>query len=559
MSKLKSFARRHVLLLGFLAVLVPLVILLSLQYGWLVSLEKTSVVAHRATLNNFLEAVASEVEYFYRSVAERALNLPSSLFTQNDLEKAAYHFATKRPQGARQVFVLSWYGEDTGRILFYDPAIPMMEPPADAEAVRAIYVASAPWKLLSEKEEILKTVTVAVDEKDPEHRIILNPILDDASHVVGVAGMIVDQRYFKETLLPKMIKEALPAFFSVADSAGLAVTVKDGMGVLKFDTGGAKGESEEAKKHFTFIMTDWRLGLSGTGLDPKEWARATFALNMGLSVLLGIVVLGAVTVALRTVSREMKLSQMKGDFVSNVSHELRTPLASIRVFGEFLRLGRATTPEKVREYGEFIETESRRLTRLIDNILDFSRIESGRKTYQFRQADVNEVVVETLRMFEVRLRNTGFTITLQTVRGPSPRLPAIVDPDAIAQALNNLLDNAVKYSDSPGVIGVKVQRENGWILIAVKDSGIGISREEQVKVFERFHRVSTGLVHDVKGSGLGLSIVSHIVAAHQGRVTLESEPGKGSTFTIHLPVEGVGAGMALPGQTGPLTTKDSHA
>src|SRR5262245_16855552 len=111
MSKLSTFARRHILWLGFLAVLVPLVILLSLQYGWLVSLEKTSVVAHQATLNNFLEAVASEVEYFYRSVAERALNLPSSLFTQNTLENAAYHFATKRPQGARQVFVLSWYGE----------------------------------------------------------------------------------------------------------------------------------------------------------------------------------------------------------------------------------------------------------------------------------------------------------------------------------------------------------------------------------------------------------------------------------------------------------------
>ena len=559
MSKLTTFARRHVLWLGFLAVLVPLVILLSLQYGWLVSLEKTSVVAHQATLNNFLEAVASEVEYFYRSVAERALNLPSSLFTQNKLEKAAYHFVTKRPQGARQVFVLSWYGEDTGRILFYDPAIPMMEPPADAEAVRAIYVASAPWKLLSEKEETLKTVTVAADEKDPEHRIILNPILDDSSHVVGVAGMIVDQRYFKETLLPKMIKEALPAFFSTVDSESLAVTVKDGAGALRFETGGAKGATEEAKKAFTFIMTDWRLGLSGAGLNPKEWARATFALNMGLSVLLGIVVLGAVAVALRTVSREMKLSQMKGDFVSNVSHELRTPLASIRVFGEFLKLGRAASPEKVREYGEFIETESRRLTRLIDNILDFSRIESGRKTYQFRPADVDEVVVETLRMFEVRLRNTGFTITLQTARADSPILPAVVDPDAIAQALNNLLDNAVKYSDSPGVIGVKVQRDNGWIFIAVKDSGIGISRDEQKKVFERFHRVSTGLVHDVKGSGLGLSIVSHIVAAHHGKVTLESEPGKGSTFTIHLPVEGVSAGMARPEETGPLTAKDSHA
>ena len=557
MSRITSFARRHMLWMGFFAALVPLVVLLALQYGWLVSLEKTSVVAHRATLDNFLEAVASEVEYFYRGVAERVLNVPSTLFTQNILDNTAYHFATKRPSGVRHLFVLSFYGEDTGRLLFYDPAIPTMEPPSDPDVVRAIYVAAAPWRELSAKGEKIRSVAVASDEKDPDNRIILNPITDEASRVVGVAGMIVDPRFFKETLLPKAIKESLPAFFSERDSKQLDVTVRDARGDLKFATAECDEAGEEAHKSFTFVMTDWKLGLTSHGLNPKEWARASFALNMGLSMLLGVVLLGGMTLALRTASREMKLSQMKGDFVSNVSHELRTPLASIRVFGEFLKLGRAATAEKVREYGDYIETESRRLTRLIDNILDFSRIESGAKTYKFRSAGVTEVVEETVRMFEVRLRSTGFTLRLQRPEAPLP--PALIDPDAIAQALNNLVDNAVKYSSRAGEIVLGIERRGDWILISVKDTGIGISRAEQKKVFERFHRIGTGLVHDVKGSGLGLSIVRHIAEAHHGRVTLESEPGRGSTFTIHLPAALVADAGDATGESSPLSVKDSHA
>jgi two-component system phosphate regulon sensor histidine kinase PhoR len=231
----------------------------------------------------------------------------------------------------------------------------------------------------------------------------------------------------------------------------------------------------------------------------------------------------------------MKLSQMKNEFVSNVSHELRTPLASIRVFGELLRLGRFGGVEKAREYGDFIETESRRLTQLINNILDFASIESGRKTYRYERCDVREVVDATLRSFEVRLRQAGFRIHLEGAEIPLP--PVVVDAGAIGQSLSNLLDNAVKYSGDERDISVVLRRDGDFVLIAVRDYGIGIPRGEQRKIFDRFHRVSTGLVHDVKGSGLGLAIVRHIVEAHRGKVTVESRPDEGSTFSIHLPVE----------------------
>lgn len=253
--------------------------------------------------------------------------------------------------------------------------------------------------------------------------------------------------------------------------------------------------------------------------------------------MLAAVLLGGIALTIRTALREMKLSAMKNEFVSNVSHELRTPLSSIRVFGEFLRRGRVDEPGKVREYGSYIESESRRLTQLINNILDFSRIESGRRVYNFESADIEEILAGTLSSFSVRLRDKGFDVSYQ---GPEEPLPEVeVDASAIDRAVANLLDNAVKYSDGDRRIQVTLDQADGGLTISVTDHGIGIPRDELERIFERFHRVSTGLVHDVKGTGLGLSLVRHIAEAHGGRVTVESEPGEGSTFTIHLPLHGV--------------------
>ncbi|MEB3323549.1 MAG: ATP-binding protein, partial [Synechococcaceae cyanobacterium] len=354
--------------------------------------------------------------------------------------------------------------------------------------------------------------------------------------VVGVAGMVLDNDAFRDTILGPTIERSLAQLFGEDLTKELRVTVRDQAGRLVY---GEKApdwvlERKEARRGFDFVYTDWTLGLRSTRLTPEEWARSNLVINLSLSLLLSVALLGGLVVALRTVARESKLSQMKTDFVSNVSHELRTPLASIRVFGEFLRLGRVRESEKVAEYGEYIETESRRLTQLINNILDFAKIESGSKTYEFRSGDVREVLAECLRTFEVRLSHGGRILEYIEAEGDIP--PVRMDGDALIQAFSNLLENADKYSGEGEPIRVSLCRKGAWVIVSIQDQGVGIARDEQKRIFERFHRVSTGLVHDVKGSGLGLAIVKHIMDAHGGKVTVDSDPGKGSVFSLHLPV-----------------------
>jgi signal transduction histidine kinase len=520
---------------GAIIAFAPLLLLFRLQYSWLAELEETSAIARTASLNHYLEAMANEFEYWFKTSAERVLNLPASHFTQNKMEKSAYHFRKKGVKGAKRIFVVNYAAmkSDREKLYIFDPVT--WEKPASPAEVNAVLAALAPWKVMAEREVEIPTVALSVDERDPNNRIILNPITDN-SRVVGVAGVILDNKFFARKMLPDAIDKFLSKLYSEDMTKDLIVTVRDHTGRLVHAPEAIKKtkKEDEAQRGFDFVYTDWTLGMRSTRLTTAQWARSNLVINLTLSGLLSVVLIGGIIVALRTVSREMRLSRMKTDFVSNVSHELRTPIASIRVFGEFFRLGRVKTSEKMMEYGEYIETESRRLTQLINNILDFSKIESGRKTYQFQDADATDVVTESLRTYQVRLTHAGFDIDFQAPEEPLPLVR--LDANAMIQAVSNLLDNAVKYSRDEKSIRVKVARDDGHVVISVADKGMGISRHEQKKIFDRFHRVHTGLVHDVKGSGLGLAIVHHVVDAHGGKITVESEVGQGSTFSIHIPI-----------------------
>jgi len=228
--------------------------------------------------------------------------------------------------------------------------------------------------------------------------------------------------------------------------------------------------------------------------------------------------------------------------VSNITHELKTPLAAIRLYAETLQQGRVRDKTESDRFLGFIHKEVVRLTALINNILDFSRIEDGKRRYTMAPANVADVVRDVVDAYSYQLRSRGFEVNFSAAAG-TPTLA--IDGDAIGQAVLNLIDNAVKYSADERLIDVTVESWEDGAAIRVRDRGIGIPEPEHGKIFDAFYRVEKSLQHDVKGSGLGLAVVKHVVDAHGGRVEIHSRPGEGSTFSLLIP-GGARAGAGAP-------------
>jgi signal transduction histidine kinase len=251
-----------------------------------------------------------------------------------------------------------------------------------------------------------------------------------------------------------------------------------------------------------------------------------------------ILILGATLLAayllLRDLHREAQTAEMRSHFVASVSHELKTPLTAIQAGAETLLLNRAD-PRATREYLQTILSESARLSRLVDNVLDFSRIEQGRKFYRMQPTCLDEVVRAAAKAMEHPLSQLGFTLTISG-DDTAPTLHA--DADALQQALLNLIGNAMKYSGEARSIEIRVGRQKDEAFLDVVDHGIGISREDQARIFERFHRVRSSETESIAGTGLGLALALHIVEAHKGRIEVSSDLGRGSTFSVRLPLQG---------------------
>jgi signal transduction histidine kinase len=237
----------------------------------------------------------------------------------------------------------------------------------------------------------------------------------------------------------------------------------------------------------------------------------------------------------RDVRRELALADMKSHFAASVSHELKTPLTAIRMFAEALAMGVQSRPEAQRKYLRTIISESERLSRLLSNVLDFSKIEQGTRTYRFESASVEDVVRAAAEAMAFPLAQKGFDLRIDVEAG-LPRVRA--DKDALEQAVLNLLDNAMKYSGRNRELRLKLGRRDRMIGIEVTDSGVGISEEDKARIFGKFFRAPAAESQRIPGAGLGLTIVSHIAEAHGGRVEVSSRPGEGSTFSILLPLEG---------------------
>ena len=364
-------------------------------------------------------------------------------------------------------------------------------------------------------------------------------VLPGSNDRAVIAGATFDSCYLKQTFFPQMLEEqvtqkstdqggnrlAMMVYFAETDS-GKDITP------MAASTGWDNGKPEVMRK-FDDVFRGMALGIKyqGTSVEAlgQTWVHRSF-LILGI---LSLIIIGGLVLTKHIVSKEIALARLKSDFVSNVSHELRTPLALIRLYAETLELGRITTKEKKQQYYRIIRKESERLTALINNILDFSRIEAGRKEYEFRETDIAELVHNTLDNYRYQIEQQGFAFE-ESIDSNLP--PVRVDREAIARALVNLVNNALKYSADEKFLGVKLYRENGVLKLEVADHGIGIARRDQSRIFEKFYRTGDPLVHNTKGSGLGLSLVRHITQAHGGEIAVESTPGRGSTFVLSLPV-----------------------
>jgi signal transduction histidine kinase len=274
-------------------------------------------------------------------------------------------------------------------------------------------------------------------------------------------------------------------------------------------------------------------------LDPEKLAKSaqTLKLTLGLLIAMLLAAIGAGGwLIVADLNRQLALVRQKTDFVSNVSHELKTPLTSIRMFSELLAEGRVVEPEKRQSYLNIITAEASRLTRLINNVLDFSRMERGEKKYNFQKCDLVDLVRETVETYRPHLESNGFRVQ---ATWPESAVMINGDRDALAQVVVNLLSNAEKYSHGQKEIAVEVgsvQEPLPHVEVRIMDRGTGVPRGCEERIFEQFYRAHDSLSSGIQGSGLGLTLARQIARAHGGDVVFRSRESGGSCFTLRLPL-----------------------
>src|SRR5438309_3592111 len=406
-------------------------------------------------------------------------------------------------------------------------------------------------RITAEKDEMPFGFEGGWSDRNDEHEhyywnaaYFIPPDVPKGSVALGLVGF--DPEYLRSSFFPTVINDVLTSRNSLlrSDASPPAMMVRPQKSYTPWVTSSNwDGGRSEMDRPLSDIFQGLVLAIKYPGTTIDEIGAKILRTNYIILAALSLVMAGGVFLTYRNISREMNLARLKSDFVANVSHELRTPLALIRLYAETLELGRLTAQEKYQEYFRIIREESERLTALINNILDFSRIEAGRKEYEFKETNLAELVRATLDSYRFQIEQNGFAFE-ENISGDIPHLN--VDGEAIDSSLLNLVNNALKYSKDQKHIGVSLYRSNGSVKLEVQDRGIGIAAAEQDKIFDKFYRCGDPLVHNTKGSGLGLSLVRHIAQAHGGEVSVESVPDKGSKFIIALPIDPSARGGLAP-------------
>jgi signal transduction histidine kinase len=492
--------------LALLAIVVPAVVLAAVGYVSLRQWERSAELLFREQAREMAAMTAGKLEMVIRQADYQLLGtLQAALVQPGSGKRSLGEWLLRSP-----LVEALYLADRSGRLLY----------PEDATEAAAALLA----RLMRELPEDFwhrgghRDIVV-------EDRVVMTAVLRSRDGAAVLAALVRNVEALRREILEKTLAglEA-PTIVAVLDHADRPVV--------------SAAPLDRADRIVTVPLpeglSNWRVSLyQPARTSPRESVRRQVAIFTSALLLLLVVIVAGLIATLRLMRRESEMARLKADFVANVSHDLKTPLSVIRMFGETLEMGRVGDEVTRQEYYRVITRESERLSRLIENVLDFSRIEGGRRRYDMTPTAVEPLVRETIEAFSYPLAQRGFKVEVRV----APDLPEVpMDADAVGQALSNLVDNAINYSAERKAVAVDARREGEFLTLAVSDEGIGIPPEEQERIFEKFYRVGRSEIQGRRGSGVGLALVRHVAEAHGGRVTVESRPGEGSCFTLWLPM-----------------------
>jgi len=343
--------------------------------------------------------------------------------------------------------------------------------------------------------------------------------------------------------VPRLVHEIFPRLYRDVDrNSRMNVIDEDGRIVFGPPI---KGGEFTVGRPFPTTLYNWRLQIALTSAEELgQKVERQRLLELAMVGFAAVVVLVGVTIVIMASIKERRLAALKSDFVANVSHELKTPLSLVRMFGEILLADRVSSDDKRRQYLQIIVSESERLTALIENVLDFAKVERGKAAYEFAPGRLEDVVARAVDVYRYRAERDGIAVHLAT----DGQLPsALIDARAMELAVINLLDNAFKYAREGERVDVEVTSDAGGVIVRVIDRGPGIEPDEQERIFERFVRGRRAGEQRVRGSGIGLALVKHIAESHGGSITVKSpitDDERGSAFILRVPALRNGEGAA---------------
>lgn len=520
-SKQRAFGSRIWILVGLLFCL-PVISYTALELSRLDEQESLLQDLYRAQLSAILFSVNQycwDVVNGWGNTLRAELGLANAA-PHNSASVAARLLQVQRRHGA--ILAAFFYESEHMTLALPDSLSPQREQ-------LALHIAS----LLKENRSALvrmqehagkgyfRPEAMSFGKENAEQDTLLFVFAEEKERLQGV--LLSSRTFVNEILRPKIAEFASKNFV-------LAVTQTGRRAVLL-------STQQESKNDFEYdeplwIFPNLSLAIKLQGANAAQIAATRTRRTLFLLLGMDAVILVAIFMIVRVLAREARLARLKSDFVDNVSHDLRTPLGLIRMYADTLQMGRVNSEERKAEYYGILAREAERLTRMVNNLLDFSRLEAGRKVYEPKIIALTEVVTEVLDSYRHHLQQRSFVLSTKI----SPEgLLIKADPEAVSQAFVNLLDNAVKYSDERKHITVAVFQEENRAIVEVADRGIGIAPEHLQKIFDKFYRVEA-VGHDTRGAGIGLALVQHVMAAHAGSVEVRSELGKGSSFYLKFPI-----------------------